>query len=101
MSFSPRLQGDKARPSPSRFELWKEQLGIDGKFINHSCDLNVNATQVSLNTVIATFRKVGIAGIKSSTTPDFMYQALAMSLVVFMSFSYSVKHLELVQCEAR
>ena len=30
MSFSPRVTGDQARPSPSRFELWKEQLGLDG-----------------------------------------------------------------------
>ncbi len=31
MTFSPRLQGEIARPSPSRYELWKEELGIDGK----------------------------------------------------------------------
>ena len=34
MTFSPRLQGEIARPSPSRYELWKEELGIDGKTLH-------------------------------------------------------------------
>lgn len=30
MTFTPRLVGEQARPSPSRIELWKEELGLDG-----------------------------------------------------------------------
>ncbi|CAH1774176.1 unnamed protein product [Owenia fusiformis] len=29
MTFSPRLAGEQAKPSPSKFELWKEELGLD------------------------------------------------------------------------
>ena len=31
MSFSPRLQGNNAVPSPSRIELWRHELGLVGK----------------------------------------------------------------------
>ncbi|XP_013396814.1 kinesin-like protein KIFC3 [Lingula anatina] len=29
MTFSPRLVGEQARPSPSRVDVWREQLGLD------------------------------------------------------------------------
>ena len=32
MTFSPRLVGNGAKPSPSRCELWKQQLGFDGGY---------------------------------------------------------------------
>ena len=31
MTFSPRVAGEVARPSPSKFEVWKQQLGLDGE----------------------------------------------------------------------
>jgi hypothetical protein len=33
MTYSPRIIGNKPVPSPSRAEIWKQQLGFDGKFL--------------------------------------------------------------------
>ena len=38
MTFSPRIVGDQVKPSPSRMELWKEQLGLDDTTANGMSD---------------------------------------------------------------
>ena len=32
MSFKPRLVGNRPVPSPSRQEIWKQQLGLTGQY---------------------------------------------------------------------
>ena len=34
MAFKPRMAGNKVVPSPSRAEIWKQQLGLAGKQLN-------------------------------------------------------------------
>lgn len=36
MTFSPRMNGDLARPSPSRVELWKQELGLNGRSLDNA-----------------------------------------------------------------